>query len=144
MPTPPMHKMAFPIETAEAYKFWASRHVCNRVKAVISFSLNQEDAMHNLRRYGFPYHFRKRAWNAWQAFVARPEMNTIPFTPLGVNWWECMPHDPQPGRGHWARWEDTQDWLDTNNWVEWIDAPPLKEGEDNDDTTGNDSEKTAD
>lgn len=142
MPTPSMHKMAFPIETEEAYKFWASRHICNRVKAIISFSLNQEDAMHNLRRFGFPYHIRKRAWNAWQNFVALPAMNKIEFTPLGINWWDCMPATPvDPPTGRWVKWDDTHNWLDTNNWVEWIEDIDRTGETKNDDTTGNDSEK---
>lgn len=124
MPNPPMHKMPFPIETKEAYKFWASRHVCNRIKAIISFSLNKEDAMHNMRRYGFPYHFRARAWNAWGLWVAKPQMDKMAFTPLGVQWWECIPREPQPGpTGRWAVWNDTKDWMDNENWVEWIDSP---------------------
>lgn len=123
MPTTPMHKMPFPIETPNAYKFWASRHVCNRVKAIISFSLDREDAMHNLRRFGFPYHFRARAWNAWQHFVARPDMDNIPFTPLGVPWWECIPNEVQPGKGSWVLWDDSTEWIDSNEWIEWIDEP---------------------
>lgn len=123
MPTPPMHKMPFPIETDEALKFWGSRHVCNRVKAIISFSLDEKDAMQNLRRYGFPYHFRKRAWHSWQHFVAMPDMDKIPFTPLGVNWWECMPADPVPSKGRWVKWDDVEKWMDPEQWVEWIDDP---------------------
>lgn len=121
MPTPPMHKMAYPIETQEAYKFWSSRHVCNRIKAIVAFSRNEEEAMRNLRRFGFPYGVRKRAVHAWQNYVNMPDMEKVPFTPLGIDWWDCLPLTPEPGpNGRWARWEDTQDWLDSEKWVEWI------------------------
>lgn len=124
MPAPSMHKMAFPIVTEEAYKFWASRHLCNKLKAIISFSLDKEDAMHNMRRFGYQHHLRKRAWNAWQNFVAKPDMTSIPFTPLGVNWWECLPSDPvPPAHGTWVKWVDAEKWLDSDNWVEWIADP---------------------
>lgn len=122
MATPPMHKLAFPIETPEAYKFWASRHVCNRVKAIISFSKDTEDALRNLRRFGFDsYHFRKRAVDTWGLWVAKPEMNVIPFTPMSIPWWDCISGEPQPGpTGRWATWMDNVDWTDTTDWVEWL------------------------
>lgn len=125
MPNPIMHKLAYPIETEQAYKFWASKHVCNRVKAIISFSPNKEDALHNLRRSGFTsYHFRKRAVDTWGLWVGRPEMDTIPFTPLGIEWWECLSGEPEPGpNGRWALWMDEVDWTDTEKWVEWIPDP---------------------
>ncbi|MGL5015957.1 MAG: hypothetical protein ACRC6V_17015 [Bacteroidales bacterium] len=122
MPNPSMHKMAYPIETEAAYKFWGSRHVCNRVKAIISFSTDIEDALLNLRRHGFTsYHFRKRATDTWGSWVARPDMDTIPFTPLGVDWWDCLSGEPAPGpNGRWALWMDEVDWTDTEKWIEWI------------------------
>lgn len=121
MATPRIHKMAFPIETPEAYRFWGSRHMCNRVKAIISFSQDYEDAMHNMRRFKFPYYIRRRAWHAWQNFVAQPDMTNIPFTPLSIPWWECMPKDPvPPGKGEWGKWLDNEDWKDNTDWVEWI------------------------
>lgn len=147
MPTPPMHKYAYPIETPEAYKFWASRHVCNQVKAIISFSRNLNEANDNLRKSGFQRHFRKRAINAWQHYVGMPEMDRIPFTPMGIEWWDCMPHTPEPPpTGRWVRWIDDEKWTDPQQWVEWKeDTPPLPLGENkNDDTSGNDSEKAAD
>lgn len=122
MALPPMHKMPFPVETKEAQKFWASRHICNRVKAIISFSRDTDEALINLRRYGFTsYHFRKRCVDTWGLWVAKPEMNTIPFTPLGIEWYECISGTPQPGpNGRWATWMDAVDWADTEQWVEWI------------------------
>ncbi|MGL5012779.1 MAG: hypothetical protein ACRC6V_00600 [Bacteroidales bacterium] len=144
MATPSMHKMAFPIETEEALKFWGSRHMCNRVKAIISFSLNEEDAMHNMRRFGIQYHVRKRAWKAWQHYVAQPNMDKLPFTPLSVPWWECLPGEPvPPAHGRWIRWDDTINWNDNEKWVEWIDDTPLEE-KTNDDTTGVCSEEVTD
>ncbi|MGL4520256.1 MAG: hypothetical protein ACRCUJ_11410 [Phocaeicola sp.] len=133
MPNPPMHKYDFPIVTTEAYKFWASRHICNRMKAIVSFSKNIESAKQNLRRQGYPYHFRARALHAYQNFVGHPEMDKIEFTPLGMHWWDCMPKTPlPPGKGRWILWEDRELWEETrgdewDKWVEWIaedDLPP--------------------
>lgn len=145
MATPAMHKMAFPIETEEALKFWGSRHLCNRVKAIISFSLNEEDAMHNMRRLGFQYHIRKRAWNAWQNYVAQPNMDKIEFTPLSIPWWECLPSNPvPPAHGTWVKWDDSIQWDDSDKWIEWIDDPKPFEEKTNDDTASNDNKETAD
>lgn len=122
MATPTMHKYTYPIETPEAHKFWGSRHVCNRVKAIIAFSRDLTEANSNLRRSGFQRHFRKRALNAWQHFVAMPDMTTVPFTPLGVDWWDCMPHTPEPPpSGRWVKWQDAEQWLDPERWAEWED-----------------------
>ena len=148
MPTPPMHKYSFPIETPEAYKFWASRHICNRVKAIIAFSRTEKDALRNLRN-GLPkefnhnnYHFRRRAVTAWQHYINQPDMVNVPFTPLGVDWWDCIPNVPHPpAKGHWVKWDDTKKWLDPDKWVEWIDDPAPFKGETNDDTTGDDSQE---
>ncbi|MGL5012918.1 MAG: hypothetical protein ACRC6V_01340 [Bacteroidales bacterium] len=134
MKVPPMHKNHFPIETEEAYKFWASRHICNRMKAIIAFSTDLDDAKNNLRRFGYAYHFRARALHAYQNYIAKPEMETIPFTPLGVDWWDCMPRDPlPPPSGRWVLWEDREQWEEDrgdlwDQWVEWIDdkdIPPV-------------------
>lgn len=130
MPTPPMHKYSFPIETPEAYKFWASRHLCNRVKAIIAFSRTKNDALRNLRN-GLPkdfnhnnHHFRRRAVEAWQNFLNQPDMKNVPFTPLGVDWWDCIPNAVvPPAKGHFVVWEDAEKWLDSDKWVEWIDDP---------------------
>ena len=124
MSTPPMHKYAYPIETAEAKKFWASRHVCNRIKAIIAFSKNLTDANSNLRRSGFQRHLRKRALNAWQHYVNMPNMDLVPFTPLGVDWWDCLPMTPEPPpSGRWVKWDDAEKWLDPEKWIEWEDIP---------------------
>lgn len=144
MPTPPMHKFAYPIETPEAYKFWSSRHLCNRVKAIIAFSRTIEEANDNLRRSGYQRHFRKRAIHAWQHFVNMPDMERVPFTPLSMPWWDCMPLTPEPPpSGRWVRWVDDDQWMDPQQWVEWKeDVPPLPLGETkNDDTASNDSKE---
>ncbi|MGL5579651.1 MAG: hypothetical protein ACRDCE_01600 [Cetobacterium sp.] len=115
------HKMYFPIETKEAKAFWASRHKCNRLKAIVAFSRDYEDAMNNLRRFGVPVHLRLRAFNAFKNFLARPEMDGIPFSEMETPWYECIPHTTlPPAKGHWATWVDESNWLDTENWDEFI------------------------
>ncbi|MGL5963530.1 MAG: hypothetical protein ACRCZ2_03905 [Fusobacteriaceae bacterium] len=91
--------------------------------------------MHNLRRYGFPYHFRARAVYAYALFVNNPHMLNVEFTPLGIPWWDCIPREPLPGPrpGRWILWQDRVAWEENrgdiwDNWVEWIaedDLPPL-------------------
>ena len=130
MPTPPMHKYSYPIETEEAKKFFASRHICNRVKAIVAFSRNPEDALRNLRN-NLPKkfnhnnnHFRRRAVLAFQNYINQPDMKNIPFSPLEIPWWDCIPREPLPPlKGHWVKWEDAEKWLDPEQWIEWIDDP---------------------
>lgn len=130
MPSPSMHKYTYPIETEEAKKFFASRHICNRVKAIIAFSKTPEDALRNLRN-NLPkefnhnnHHFRRRAVHAFQHYVNQPDMTNVPFSPISIPWWECIPKEPvPPAKGHWVKWEDAEKWLDPEQWVEWIDDP---------------------
>lgn len=124
MATPDMHKMSYPIETPEAYKFWGSRHKCNRLKAIVAFSMNIKDANYNLRRFGYNAHLRLRALLAYQQFVAQPDMVRVPFTPASIPWWDCLPHAiVPPEKGRWALWDDSVEWDDTHQWVEWIPDP---------------------
>lgn len=128
MPLPKIdtNRLPFPIVTPEAQKFWSSRHICNRAKAIIAFSTDREQAMRMMRRYlppGKSYHFRERAWNAWQYYVEMPDMEKVPFTPLSMPWWECIPPTPiDPPKGSWAIWVDDDLWEDDNaeEWTEWL------------------------
>ncbi|MGL5583487.1 MAG: hypothetical protein ACRDCE_21370 [Cetobacterium sp.] len=122
MALPPMHRMAYPIKTPEAYAFWASHHKCNRIKAIIAFSTSVDDAMHNMRRFGIQSHLRLRALKAFSGFVASPDMDNIPFSEMETPWWECIPHEPVPPvKGHWAVWDDDTSWDDDTDWTEWIE-----------------------
>lgn len=119
-------RLPFPIETDAAKKFWASRHICNRAKAIVAFSRNRDEALRLMRRYlpgRHTYHFRERAWNAWKNFSNDPSMAAMPFTPLGVEWWDCLPKSTQPKNGRWAVWNDVEDWEDNGEWIEWIENP---------------------
>lgn len=84
----------FPIKTKEAQAFWSSKHKCNKMKAIIAFSLNYDNANDNLRRYGYTRAFRKRALIAWGTKTNKPEMAPADFTlsTLSTPWWECMPY----------------------------------------------------
>ncbi|WXX18523.1 hypothetical protein TacPo2_68 [Pantoea bacteriophage TacPo2] len=89
----------FPIETPEAQKFWASPHISNQAKSVIAFSLNEKNALDNLRRYGYKLLWRQRAWKAWGQYVNNPSMAGVPFS-TDV-WWKefdggVTPPDPEP------------------------------------------------
>lgn len=133
MPTPTMFKLNYPVETKEARKFWASKHVCNRVKAIIAFSRDLSNANDNLRRAGYANGFRKRAVNAWKHYVNMPAMDVVPFTPMGVDWWDCIPLEPMPpAKGRWVRWDDAEKWLDPDKWTEWEEFPTKTKEELND------------
>lgn len=124
MPSPQMHKYHYPIETEEAKRFWASRHKCNRMKAIIAFSEDLPDANFNLRRMGFQAHLRFRAINAYKNYVARPSMLGIPFTPATIPWYECLPkHELPPPSGKYALWLDDTVWVDVSDWEEWKNDP---------------------
>ncbi|UIW10596.1 hypothetical protein PQC38_gp120 [Aeromonas phage BUCT695] len=86
-------KLNYPIQTEEAKKFWGSRHKCNRAKAIIAFSLNEENAFDNLRRHGYYHLWRHRAWDAFGMYVNKPDMEGIPFSEMETPYWECMPFE---------------------------------------------------
>lgn len=78
----------FPITTPEAEKFWGSKHKSNKVKAIIAFSLSEENANDNLRRYGYTYLYRQRALKHYGMYIGMHEMLNIPFSELKDPWWE--------------------------------------------------------
>lgn len=134
-----LDRLPFPVTTSEAFKFWSSKHVCNRAKACVAFSNNRDQAHRLMRRWLplFNYHKRERAWLAWQNYVNMPDMERVPFTPLDIPWWDCLPRIPEPPpTGRWATWMDDKDWVDPQadgspkEWREW-----LADGEDDPWTT---------
>lgn len=90
--TPELYRLNYPIETPEAYAFWASRHKANRAKAIMAFSLNLDNANDNYRRWGYPRQFRKRALFNFCMYVNNPSMAGVPFSALEDNWWDEMPY----------------------------------------------------
>lgn len=80
-------KLNYPIETDKAFQFWASKHKLNRIKAIIAFSLDLENANDNLRRHGYYNLYRKRYLKKYQAYVNNPKMDNIPFSTLDDEWW---------------------------------------------------------
>lgn len=86
-----MFKLNYPIETPEAIKLWGSEHVCNRMKAIIAFSLNLENANDNLRRFGYKLQWRKRALAAFGQYVSTPDAIGIPFSEMSDFYWNEMP-----------------------------------------------------
>lgn len=97
-------KLNYPIETEEAKAMWASSHKCNRMKAIIAFSLTLENANDNLRRAGYTLQWRKKAIRAFAKYVNNPFMKGIPFTETTTPWWECMPVSSGPAVRfeHWV------------------------------------------
>lgn len=81
-------KLNFPITTDEANKFWSSKHKLNRVKAIIAFSLNEDNANENLRRFGFKRGFRERCLNKYSVYIKHPDMKTIPYSLLLPEWYK--------------------------------------------------------
>ena len=74
-----LFKLNYPVKTANAKKFWGSRHICNRMQCIIAFSLNLSNANDNLRRAGYSYAWRKRALLAFGAGVNKPTMPASSF-----------------------------------------------------------------
>lgn len=90
-----VHRLPFPIETKEAQKFWASSHLCNRMKAIISFSETPEQAMALMRCLeGWSYHLRKRALTKFGVHVNNPSMLNTIFSELSTPWYEELSGSP--------------------------------------------------
>lgn len=113
------YKHNYPIETDEAVAFWASNHKCNRMKAIIAFSFDLQNANINLRREGYSRFWRLRALNNFGMYVDRPSMSTLPYSMMDTPWWECMPYDPvTPPPPTSCIWVDDDVWVDTDRWAE--------------------------
>jgi len=111
-----MFKLNYPIETPEAYAFWASRHKCNVMKSYIAYSTDLADANDNLKRAGYSLHWRKKAIASFGKWVAYPEMRRIPFSELETPYWECMPYDGTVVPPFKDYWDDPDHWNDQIRW----------------------------
>ncbi len=111
-----LNVLNYPIETPEAEKFWGSIHKCNKMKSIIAFSLNLDNANDNLRRYGYTLSWRKKAIRHFGVYVNTPSMVGIPFSELSTPWWECMSFDPTPPPPFVAAWMDNMNWQDAMTW----------------------------
>lgn len=87
-----MFKLNYPVETPEALDFWKSNIKVNKIKAIIAFSLNLENANDNLRRKKYSRAFRKRALDSFGEYVNQPDMKNIPMSDMENKWWEEMPY----------------------------------------------------
>lgn len=117
----PLYKLNYPIETEEAKKFWSSNQKLNRIKAIIAFSLDLENANDNLRRYGYSKQFRKRALNNFCMYVNQPAMTGIPFNEMDDKWWIEMPYRETSLCGGTPvnfNWQDSDIWIDVEEWKE--------------------------
>lgn len=87
------YKLNFPIETERAREFWGSKHKLNRIKAIIAFSLDLDNANDNLRRHGYYRQYRKRYLEVYSCYVNNPKMDgsdgkqNVPFSDLQEHWW---------------------------------------------------------
>lgn len=89
-----LNTLNYPIETALAKKFWASRHKSNKAKAIMAFSTSIENANWNLIQYGYTNSWRDRIIANYSAYINNPSMAGIPFTELSTPWWIDMPYVP--------------------------------------------------
>jgi hypothetical protein len=81
-----MYKLNYPMQQS-AVKYWESRHRLNRIKAIIAYSTDLDNANDNLRRRDYPYSFRQRYLKKYAAYVANPSMKGIPYSDLEDNWY---------------------------------------------------------
>lgn len=81
----------YSIKTEEARKFWSSKHKCNKMKAIIAFSIDLDNANDNLRRHGYTRAWRTKAIEAFSQYINQPEMVGIPFSEMDDIWWLEMP-----------------------------------------------------
>lgn len=118
-------KLNYPITTPEAKAMWASRHKCNRMKAIIAFSLNLANANDNLRRAGYTLQWRKKAIKAFKTYVNKPTMAGVPFSQISTPWWECMP----VGDGGEPIPPEFNRWTPNYRGAAFVLFPPFTEGE---------------
>ncbi|NKF52696.1 hypothetical protein G3R49_19250 [Shewanella sp. WXL01] len=87
-----------PMDTPLQQKFWASEDKWNTARAIIASSVNEIDAMHNLRRKHDGSRWstntqRRRILNAFKAHINKPSFVGVPFRGDGsypafdVPWW---------------------------------------------------------
>ena len=80
------------ITTPEAARFWASRNICNKLKAIIAFSPDDKAALNNLRLYGFRRGYRELAVKVFGQYAGKPGMETVPFTNGACHLWDEEAH----------------------------------------------------
>lgn len=97
----------YKIKTIDALRFWSSDHRCNKVKAIIAFSKDLEDANRNLRIAGYKNIFRKKALAGLGVFLNQPDMANVPFSTCAEKWWECS--FKILGKGTYVKWKLDQD-----------------------------------
>ena len=110
-----LNTLNYPIETDIQKKFWGSKHKCNRMKSIIAFSLNLDNANDNLRRYGYTNAWRKKALAAFGKYVNTPTMTGVNFSELQNLWWECMKAEGTPS-DELKAWLDKEFWDDSKEW----------------------------
>ena len=122
-----LNTLNYPIETEEARLFWASRHKCNKMKSIIAFSLDLDNANDNLRRFGYTLQWRKKAIRAFGQYANLPHMAGIPFSEISTPWWECMPVNGDVNKSV-LRWMDRMQWLDDpKEWEGLLKSIPKEE-----------------
>ncbi|HDU5574526.1 TPA: hypothetical protein RFV54_001059 [Klebsiella aerogenes] len=82
------YRLNFPIETEQAQLFWASYHKLNRVKAIIAFSLDEDNANDNLRRFGFTRGFREICLKKYKQHIGDHKMLNIPYSVIASEWYK--------------------------------------------------------
>lgn len=97
----------YKIETIDAVRFWSSSHKCNKVKAIIAFSKDLDDANNNLRRVGYKNIMRKRSLAALGGLVNNPSMASVPYSTGADVWWKCLFQDV--GVGSFVKWKLSTD-----------------------------------
>ncbi|HAV9873783.1 TPA: hypothetical protein JLH60_004759 [Escherichia coli] len=70
----------YEIRTPLQIKFWSSANRDNRVKAIIAFSLDYENAQDNLRRAGYPYGWRQRKLEEYKQYINHYDFADVPYS----------------------------------------------------------------
>lgn len=65
-----------------------SRHILNKVKYIIAYSDDYDDAINNLRRKGYPRGFRSLCVEHYKSIIGKPDMSDVGISPInGYPWW---------------------------------------------------------
>ncbi|EBA3920930.1 hypothetical protein EE88_21615 [Salmonella enterica] len=75
-------KHNYEIRTPLQIKFWSSSIKDNRVKAIIAFSLDYENAQENLRRAGYTYGWRQRKLEEYKQYINHYDFADVPYSTI--------------------------------------------------------------
>ncbi|EBW2292206.1 hypothetical protein DFV88_24800 [Salmonella enterica subsp. enterica serovar Newport] len=76
------YKHNYEIKTPLQIKFWSSAHRDNRIKAIIAFSLDYDNANDNLRRAGYTFGYRHKKLEEYKQYINHYDFADVPYSTI--------------------------------------------------------------